>query len=70
MGVPSQPSASLLCSNASNSDKVTMHNEGVYIPFPSCALQLSNLELNSIYLCKCLLPTMDESGSLKVLFNT
>ena len=29
---------------------VTMHNEGVYILFPSCALQLSNLELNSIYL--------------------
>jgi hypothetical protein len=23
-----------------------MHNEGVYIPFPSCALKLSNLELN------------------------
>ena len=29
---------------------VTMHNEGVYIPFPSCALKQSNLELNSIYL--------------------
>jgi hypothetical protein len=25
---------------------VTMHNEGVYIPFPSCTLQLSSLELN------------------------
>ena len=25
---------------------VTMHNEGVYIPFPSCALKQSNLELN------------------------
>jgi hypothetical protein len=24
-----------------------MYNEGVYIPFPSCALKLSNLELNS-----------------------
>jgi hypothetical protein len=30
-------------------NNVTMHNEGVYIPFPSCALQLSRLELNSIY---------------------
>jgi hypothetical protein len=28
---------------------VTIHNEGVYIPFPSCALKLSNLELNYIY---------------------
>jgi hypothetical protein len=28
---------------------VTIHNEGVYISFPSCALKLSNLELNSIY---------------------
>jgi hypothetical protein len=27
-----------------------LYNEGVYIPFPSCALKLSNLELNSIYL--------------------
>jgi hypothetical protein len=26
-----------------------MHNEGVYIPFPSCALKQSSLELNSIY---------------------
>jgi hypothetical protein len=31
-------------------NNVTMHNEGVYIPFPSCALQLSSLELISIYL--------------------
>ena len=30
-------------------NNVTMHNEGVYIPFPSCALQLYSLELNSIY---------------------
>jgi hypothetical protein len=30
-------------------NNVTMHNEGVYIPFPSCALQLSSLELNFIY---------------------
>ena len=30
-------------------NNVTIHNEGVYIPFPSCALQLSSLELNSIY---------------------
>ena len=44
MGVSTQFSASLLCSNASN--YVTMHNEGVYIPFPSCALKQSNLELN------------------------
>ena len=28
---------------------VTIHNEGVYIPIPSCALKLSNLEFNSIY---------------------
>jgi hypothetical protein len=27
-----------------------LYNEGVYISFPSCALKLSNLELNSIYL--------------------
>jgi hypothetical protein len=42
-------------------NNVTMHNEGVYIPFPSCALQLSSLELISIYLTliilKCLLST-------------
>jgi hypothetical protein len=24
---------------------VTIHNEGVYIPFPSCALKLSNLDI-------------------------
>jgi hypothetical protein len=30
-------------------NNVTMHNESVYIMFPSCALQLSSLELNSIY---------------------
>ena len=30
-------------------NNVTIHNEGVYIPFPSCALKQSNLELNSIY---------------------
>ena len=30
-------------------NNVTMHNEGVYIPFPSCAPQLFSLELNSIY---------------------
>ena len=44
MGVSTQLSASLQCSNASN--YVIMHNEGVYIPFPSCALKQSNLELN------------------------
>jgi hypothetical protein len=27
-----------------------LYNESVYISFPSCALKLSNLELNSIYL--------------------
>jgi hypothetical protein len=43
MGVSTQLSASLL--NAQ--DYVTMHNEGVYIPFPSCTLKQSNLELNS-----------------------
>ena len=32
-----------------SSANVTIYNEGVYIPFPSCALKLSNLELNSIY---------------------
>jgi hypothetical protein len=34
------------CSCSFFLDNVTMHNEGVYIPFPSCALKLSNLELN------------------------
>jgi hypothetical protein len=39
-----------LLSNAHNLPiYVTIHNEGVYIPFPSCALKQSNLELNSIY---------------------
>jgi hypothetical protein len=47
MGVLTQLSASLLL-NAHN--YVTMHNEGVYIPFPSFFLKLSNLILNSIYL--------------------
>jgi hypothetical protein len=28
---------------------VTIHSEGVYIPFPSCAFKQYNLELNSIY---------------------
>ena len=27
-------------------NNVTIHNEGVYIPFPSCALKQSNLEFN------------------------
>jgi hypothetical protein len=27
-------------------NNVTIHNESVYIPFPSCALKISNLELN------------------------
>ena len=40
----------LLLSSTMLLHNVTMHNEGVYIPFPSCALQLSSLELNSIYL--------------------
>jgi hypothetical protein len=26
-------------------NNVTIHNEGVYIPFPSCALKLSNLHI-------------------------
>jgi hypothetical protein len=26
-------------------DYVTIHNEGVYIPFPSCTLKLSNLHI-------------------------
>jgi hypothetical protein len=50
-------------------NNVTMHNEGVYIPFPSCALQLSSLELNSILYInyfKCRLPTKEESYPLKV----
>ena len=46
MGVSTQLSASLL--NAQ--DYVTIHNEGVYIPFPSFFLKLSNLILNYIYL--------------------
>ena len=45
MGVFTYLSAlSLLGSSSYN---VTIHNEGVYIPFPSCALKLSNLELKS-----------------------
>jgi hypothetical protein len=44
MGVLPQLSASLLL-NAQN--YVTMHNEGVYIPFPSFFLKLSNLILKS-----------------------
>ena len=50
-------------------NNVTMHNEGVYIPFPSCALQLSSLELNYLLYInyfKCRLPTKDESYPLKV----
>jgi hypothetical protein len=43
MGVLPHLSASLL--NAQ--DFVTMHNEGVYIPFPSFLLKLSNLKLKS-----------------------
>ena len=51
-------------------NNVTMHNEGVYIPFPSCALQLSSLELNSIYFTLTILNVVyllkDESYLLKV----
>jgi hypothetical protein len=43
MGVLLQLFASLLI-NAQN--YVTMYNEGVYIPFPSFFLKLSNLEFN------------------------
>jgi hypothetical protein len=39
---------SLALPNSHNN--VTIHNEGVYIMFPSCSLKQSNLELNSIYL--------------------
>jgi hypothetical protein len=39
-----QLSASPLCSSSS-SYNVTIHNEGVYILFPSCALKLSNLDI-------------------------
>jgi len=46
MGVLPQLSASLL--NAQ--DYVTIHNEGVYILFPSFFLKLSNLIFNSTYL--------------------
>ena len=46
MGVLPQLSASLLYAL----DYVTMHNEGVYIPFTSFFPNLSNLILNSIYL--------------------
>jgi hypothetical protein len=50
MGVLTQ----LLCFSSmlscfSDFNNVTIHNEGVYIPFPSCAFKQSNLELNSIY---------------------
>jgi hypothetical protein len=49
-------------------NNVTMHNEGVYIPFPSCALQLSSLELNSIYFTLTILNViyLDKSYPLKV----
>jgi hypothetical protein len=36
----------LLSSTMLLHNNVTMHNEGVYIPFPSCALKQSNPELN------------------------
>jgi hypothetical protein len=42
--------SSLHALSSSASPYVTIHNEGVYISFPSCALKLSNLELNSVYL--------------------
>jgi hypothetical protein len=40
-----QLSASPLCSSYTNAAYVTIHNEGVYIPFPSCTLKLSNLHI-------------------------
>ena len=45
MGVLTQLSACSFSSPASISNNVTIHNEGVYIPFPSCALKMSNLEI-------------------------
>jgi hypothetical protein len=48
MGVLTQLSACSYSSFSQNSTfhHVTIHNEGVYIPFPSCVLKQSNLELN------------------------
>jgi hypothetical protein len=47
-----------------------MHNEGVYIPFPSCALETVYSRIKILSTCinyfKCLLPTKDESNPLKV----
>jgi hypothetical protein len=36
---------SLLLLYALHHNNVTIHNEGVYIPFPSCTLKLSNLHI-------------------------
>jgi hypothetical protein len=50
MGVLTQLSIFSSLSLCSLLNDVTIHNEGVYILFPSCALKQSNLELNPIYL--------------------
>jgi hypothetical protein len=49
MGVLTHLSACSCSSPAMLIIYLTIHNEGVYISFPSCALKLSNLEFNSIY---------------------
>jgi hypothetical protein len=65
-----QLSTSPLFSSYTNDAYVTIHNEGVYIPFPSCTLKLSNLHIQFYLLALTtindLLPTKDESKSLKV----
>jgi hypothetical protein len=49
MGVLTQLSICSFSSSSSEFNNLQMHNEGVYILFPSCALKQSTLELNSIY---------------------
>jgi hypothetical protein len=72
MDVLTRFSASL-CSIVSDFNNVTIHNEGVYILFPSCALQLSSLEFKFYLLyinyLKFHLPTKDERNPLKVHYN-
>jgi hypothetical protein len=47
-------------------DNVTIHNEGVYIPFPSCALKLSNLHIQFYLLA---LTTINASYLLRTREN-
>jgi hypothetical protein len=56
---------SLLLFYAHNHVNVTIHNEGVYIPFSLSHSKLSNLCIKATYQHKYLLSPSDESGSLK-----